>query len=92
MTEMILSLINKLAGAKEEIFTYITSAAGEEHKVYEVAYTCLDSVIAIMKLVNFLVPIDTLFTCCIIYLIMDIALFNAGAVNWVIRRIVDAIP
>lgn len=92
MTEMILSLINKLAGAKEEIFTYITSATGEEHKVYEVAYACLDSVITMMKLVNFLVPIDTLFTCCIIYLIMDIALFNAGAINWVIRRIVDAIP
>ena len=92
MTEMILSLINKLAGAKEEIFFHINSAIGEEHKVYEVAYTCLDSVIAIMKYVNFLVPIDTIFTCCTIYLIMDIALFNAGVVNWVIRRIVDAIP
>ena len=92
MTFLLISIINRLATAKEEIFSYINSATGEETVVYNAAYTCIGTVYKIFQMVNFIVPVDTIIVCCTVYLLMDIALFNAAAVNWVIRRIVDAIP
>ena len=92
MTDLLLGILDSLGLAKEQIFTYVNSATGETNEVYNITLTCINGVLEIMKLVNFLVPIDTIFICCTIYLTIDVALFNAGAINWVIRRIVDAIP
>lgn len=92
MTDLLLNILGSIGLAKDQIFTYVNSATGETNDVYNIALTCINSVLEIMKLVNFIVPIDTIFICSIIYLTIDVALFNAGAVNWVIRRIVDIIP
>lgn len=92
MTALFLFLINTLSVAKEEIFTYIDSATGQEETIYAVAYSLTDVVLDIFNLVNFIVPVDTIITCCIVILLINIALFNAFGLNWVIRRILDAIP
>ena len=92
MTALFLFLINTLSVAKEEIFTNIDSATGQEETIYAVAYSLTDVVLDIFNLVNFIVPVDTIITCCIVILLINIALFNAFGLNWVIRRILDAIP
>ena len=76
MTDLLLGILDDLGLAKDQIFTYVNSATGEANEVYNIALTCINSVLEIMKLVNFLVPIDTIFICCTIYLIMDVCLLH----------------
>ena len=92
MTGIVISIINFFVNTINQFFTFYFPLSDFVTEVVTQLPFYLDDAYKLLCMVNFLVPIPTIFLICTLSLSIDFALSALFAINWVIRRIVDAIP
>lgn len=92
MTDLIVRVVQFFISTANSMFTGLLPLKDMFSEVLLNLDEGLTFAYELLAMINFLVPIPTIFSILAFSLFLDMAMMSLFVVNWVIRRIVDAIP